>query len=150
IEAAHHEATEDVEPPSDHEVGAIRAEQVRSDAERGGSRGAGGGDGQQRPAGADPARERAARAVVERRAGLSRTAVLVERTLQLLDAAERGTDDDREAGGLGVESRAAPQIVRGGEQELRGAACDAPTPVDRRHALDLAPTSHAEVVDAKP
>src|SRR5438477_132891 len=77
-------------------------------------------------------------------------ATLAERALALLDAAERGADDDGDARGIRGQRGAREQVVGGQQQQGgRAAARQAAVP-ERAQLLDLAPAPHAQVVDAEP
>ena len=116
---------------------------------RRGARGARRRHGDDRPARAEPSGEVVGGPVVEGVAQAAATRVAGQRPLALLDAAERGADDDREARG---RHRANPalrgQLVGGRDQEPRGAALRHAAPrLDPRELLDLAAAAHAEVAD---
>jgi len=63
--------------------------------------------------------------------------------LQLLDAAQRGPRDHRDALGGGVQPRAPAQVGGGGDEQRRGAGANPER--RRRQLLDLAAPSDPEV-----
>ena len=149
VEAPHHEAAEHVVAAGHDEIGGVRGEQIGAHPHRRGARCARGGHGQHGAAGGQALGQRVRGAVVQP-PGRRPHAALAERALALLDAAERGADDDGDARGIRGQRGARKQVV-GGQQQQRGrtAARQAAVP-ERAQLLDLAAAPHAQVVDAEP
>jgi len=97
--------------------------------------------------GAEPAGERVSRAVVERVHRLPWASAGSQSALELLDAAERGAEDDGDPLGRGRDRGASEKVLCRGEQELRGAAPDATAAGRRAQLLDLAAPPHPQIVD---
>jgi hypothetical protein len=148
VEAPHDEPAEDVVAPGDDEVGGIRREQIGTHPHGGGPGGARRRHGDHGPTGTQAPRESVSGTVIETRGG-GADAARGERAVTLFYAAERGTDNDRDAVGIGAEVAAREQIVGGEHQQRRRAAARQAAVSRRAQLLDLAPASDAQVVHLK-
>ncbi len=151
IEAPHHEAAEDVVTARHDRIGFARPEQLGPERERGGAGGAGRRDGDGRPATAEPAGEIVGGRIVEGIAYPAAAPISREDFFPLLDASERGADDDGDACGIGrAEVALRGELVGGGHEQPGGTAIRHATPrLDPRQLLDLPAATHAQIADGE-
>jgi hypothetical protein len=150
IEAAHHEAAEDVVATGHDEIGGVAIEQVGADAERGRARRTRRGYGEHRSPGRQAPGERVRRAVVEPGRRCQRSRRIGESALELFHSAEGRAQHHGDPRRIRGERGAREEIVSGRQHQRGGAAARRRPVAQRRELLDLAATADSQIGDVEP